>query len=63
MTAAAEDSPAICRALAEAGIACAVIGDVNDGPADVQINARCGPQRLYQVERDEVARLFETPMP
>jgi len=61
LTAAAEDSPAICRALAEAGIACAVIGEVDEGPADVQVSTPCGPQQLYQVERDEVARLFETP--
>jgi len=57
-TAAAEDSAPMVAALREAGIQAAVIGRVEEGPAEVQVETEEGRVLLPTFERDELARLF-----
>ena len=57
-TAAAEDSAPMVAALRRAGVQAAVIGRVEAGPAEVQVETEEGRLPLPTFERDELARLF-----
>jgi hydrogenase expression/formation protein HypE len=57
----AGDSSTVCRAVQEAGIACAEIGQVLDEPPAVWLmNGEGRRQLLSWPERDEIARLYAT---
>ena len=55
-----EDVAAIRNALVAAGIACAVIGHVESGPAVVLQETKQGRQALPRPDQDEIARVYET---
>ncbi|HKJ77263.1 MAG TPA: AIR synthase family protein, partial [Gammaproteobacteria bacterium] len=59
LTVAAEDAAAVVAALKTAGVACADIGEVREGPAVVEQRTDAGVQPMPMPERDEIARLFE----
>jgi hydrogenase expression/formation protein HypE len=54
-----EDTPAIQRAVQAAGIPCAEIGLVNEGPVSVWCPGESGRISYPRPTRDEIARLFE----
>lgn len=58
LTAPPRDVAPICAALASAGLACAEIGTVEQGPAGVWQAAPGGRQPLPRPARDEIARIF-----
>jgi hydrogenase expression/formation protein HypE len=61
LAAPAGDSSTVCRAVQEAGIACAEIGQVLDEPPAVWLmNGEGRRQLLSWPERDEIARLYAT---
>ena len=61
LTSAAEDADAIRQALEQAGIGCAEIGQVEEGPAGVWHVVE-GQSRPYpRPERDSIATVFESP--
>ena len=57
----AGDAPSIRRALETEGIACAEIGEVQDGPVEVWCKTAGGRARLSRPARDEIARVYESP--
>lgn len=59
LTTPAEDADPIRRALADAGIACAEIGQVVAGPTAVWRQTENGREELLYPERDEIARAYE----
>lgn len=59
LTAVAADVPAICQALAEAGIACGVIGEVGEGGGETAVVQPDGTL-LPRPARDEIARVYES---
>ena len=59
LTVAPGDAAAVRNALAAAGIVCADIGAVEEGPAGLERITGRGPQRWPVPERDELARLLE----
>ena len=59
LTVVADDAAAVVAALESAGIACADIGEVREGPATVEAAGPRGVTRLAPPQRDEIARLFE----
>lgn len=59
LTTAQADAPAIIKALAEAGIDCAIIGRVEAGAPLVWQETRSGRQPLPRPERDEIGRVYE----
>jgi hydrogenase expression/formation protein HypE len=60
MTAAEEDAQRICQEIELAGIPCAEIGFVDEGPPGVWLTTDSGTRALPRPERDEVARLFDS---
>lgn len=59
MTAASTDAQAIGAALEQAGIPCAVIGRVAEGPPEVR-HLSAPDQLLVHPQRDEITRVYET---
>lgn len=59
LTVAREDTSAVLAALDRAGIPCADIGEVRDGPAAVESVAGDAITELRCPARDEIARLFD----
>jgi hydrogenase maturation factor len=59
LTTAQADAPAIIKALAEAGIDCAIIGRVQAGAPLVWQETGTGRQPLSRPERDEIGRVYE----
>ena len=54
-----EDAAQICQALVSAGIACADIGRVEEGPAGVWAETDGAVRLLARPLRDEISRVFE----
>lgn len=63
LTATPEDAPLIHRALTAAGIACAAIGSVEDGPPFVWSLTPTGRTPLPRPERDAIAAVYSGPIP
>ncbi len=59
LTAPASETSSIRRALEAEGIACAEIGEVGDGPAEVRRKTTTRYEVLPRPARDEIARLYE----
>ena len=60
LTVASQDASPISRAIQNAGIPCAEIGEVQAGPAGVWQRVQSGLEQLPRPIRDEIARVFET---
>lgn len=59
LTAVSADVPAICQALAEAGIDCVMIGEVEEGREETAVVQPDG-SLLPRPARDEIARVYES---
>jgi len=59
LTASQTAAPAIKQALAEAGIDCAIIGRVQEGPAAVWQETATGVRPLPRPQQDEIGRVYE----
>ncbi len=60
LTAPVEDALHIQGALEQAGIGCATIGEVVDGPASVYCQTESGYKRLHRPTRDEITRMYQS---
>lgn len=59
LTVSPQDAEPVCRALGEAGIACAEIGTVETGPVDVWRKTSGGRSRWPRPEQDEIGKAYE----
>ncbi|MDX1600045.1 MAG: AIR synthase family protein [Anaerolineales bacterium] len=59
ITVAEDDVTGLLEAFATAGVNCAHIGSVLEGPGDVYMHSGSERQKISVPERDEIARLFE----
>jgi hydrogenase expression/formation protein HypE len=58
LTCAATDAGKICQALQDGGIPARIIGQVEDGPAEVWQASPTGPQALPRPQRDEIGKVY-----